>query len=166
LNAVVTAGRFVAAAAAVVYIFIRAACIPLADDAPEAEAAGFIKEQRLQGRMLTFFDWGEYAIWHLAPDVKVSMDGRRETVYSQALIDAHSHLYWNRPDATDVVGELNPDFVWLPASMEALSALEREGWLRIFSGPVSVILARRTDGPPKVVTTTMTPALRRCFPGL
>ena len=34
-------------------------------------------------RLLTWFDWGEYAIWHLAADgVRVSMDGRRETIYS------------------------------------------------------------------------------------
>ena len=28
------------------------------------------------------YDWGEYVLWHLGPGVKVSMDGRRETVYS------------------------------------------------------------------------------------
>lgn len=32
--------------------------------------------------MIVFFDWGEYAIWHLAPRIRVSMDGRRETVYA------------------------------------------------------------------------------------
>jgi hypothetical protein len=30
------------------------------------------------------FDWGEYVIWHAASRAKVSVDGRRETVYSDA----------------------------------------------------------------------------------
>ena len=30
------------------------------------------------------FNWGEYVMWHAGPRVKVSMDGRRETVYSDA----------------------------------------------------------------------------------
>jgi hypothetical protein len=39
----------------------------------------------ITGEMVTFFDWGEYVIWHLAPGVRVSMDGRRETVYSDEI---------------------------------------------------------------------------------
>ncbi len=31
------------------------------------------------------FDWGEYVLWHLGPRVKVSIDGRRETVYSDEM---------------------------------------------------------------------------------
>src|SRR5262249_35006278 len=27
--------------------------------------------------------WGEYVIWHLSPNLKVSYDGRRETVYNK-----------------------------------------------------------------------------------
>ena len=32
--------------------------------------------------MTVDFDWGEYVIWHLGPQVRVSVDGRRETVYA------------------------------------------------------------------------------------
>ena len=31
------------------------------------------------------FDWGEYVLWHLSPQIKVSIDGRRETVYSDPI---------------------------------------------------------------------------------
>ena len=41
-----------------------------------------VLERATSGRAVTFFDWGQYAIWHLGPRVKVSIDGRRETVYS------------------------------------------------------------------------------------
>jgi hypothetical protein len=34
------------------------------------------------GNLAVEFDWGEYALWHLGPRIRVSIDGRRETVYS------------------------------------------------------------------------------------
>ena len=40
-----------------------------------------LQAANVRGNMVTFFDWGEYVIWHLAPAIRVSMDGRRETVY-------------------------------------------------------------------------------------
>ena len=56
---------------------------------PEREAGAFIVANALSGRMLTWFDWGQYMIWHSAPQVKVSMDGRRETVYSDTFVAQH-----------------------------------------------------------------------------
>jgi hypothetical protein len=44
---------------------------------PEREAAMFIKDHDLRGRMLTWFDYGEFAIWHFSPAVRVSMAGER-----------------------------------------------------------------------------------------
>jgi hypothetical protein len=39
---------------------------------------------RGRANVAVHFDWGEYVLWHAGPRVKVSMDGRRETVYSDA----------------------------------------------------------------------------------
>lgn len=51
---------------------------------PEREAVAFLRSNRLHGKLLTWFDYGEYAIWHLAPKLRVSLDGRRETAYPNA----------------------------------------------------------------------------------
>ena len=42
----------------------------------------------LDSRLALPFSWGEYAIWHLYPDYLVSLDGRYETVYEPAFIEA------------------------------------------------------------------------------
>jgi len=47
-----------------------------------ARAVGLLERAQVQGNIATFFDWGEYMIWHLSPAIRVSIDGRRETVYS------------------------------------------------------------------------------------
>ncbi len=38
------------------------------------------------------FNWGEYALWRLGPDIKVSVDGRRETVYSKDEYELSLHF--------------------------------------------------------------------------
>ena len=60
--------------------------MPWLETAPMEQRERFIRDHQLRGRMVTYFDWGEYAIWHLSPRVRVSLDGRRETVYSDRRI--------------------------------------------------------------------------------
>jgi hypothetical protein len=127
---------------------------------PEPEATAFLEGH--SGRLLTPFNWGEYAIWHLAPALEVSMDGRRETVYSEGLVHAHHRLVRGEPGSTALVRELAPDFVWLPVWSPAIVVLEREGWQPAFKGPVSIVLARHVDGPSVVVEQTASGP--RCFP--
>jgi hypothetical protein len=112
--------------------------------------------------MLTWFDYGEFAIWHFSPAVRVSMDGRRETVYSEDLRKRHWDIYANAPDALAEVARLDPDFVWLPAKFGVVPRLEAAGWQPIFTGPRSVVLSRR----PAVAIAAPAPASApRTFPG-
>lgn len=139
-------------------------CVPVDEQwAPEPAAVPHVKRAGLRGNMLTFFDWGEYALWHLSPDVKVSMDGRRETIYSDNVIAEHFAIYRNAPDAIELVTKLDPAYVWLPRRLSVVESLERSGWHRIFSGPKSVILARAAA--PALASTGETPRAPRCFPG-
>jgi hypothetical protein len=130
---------------------------------PEREATVFVKTHAITGRMLTWFDYGEFAIWHFSPALRVSMDGRRETVYSEEVRDRHFRIYTNAPDALDEVARLDPDYVWLPARFPVVTRLEAAGWHAVFTGSRSVILARRA---PAALASAfeLTPA-QRTFPG-
>jgi hypothetical protein len=139
----------------------KVTCIALLS-APEAEATAFLKRHPGRADVLNFFDWGEYAIWHLSPRLRVSMDGRRETVYSNGLIEAHARLYVGAPGATDLVRRIHPDLIWLPVASPAVSQLERQGWQRSFEGRLSVVLERSTDGRP--VISKQADRKNRCFP--
>ena len=147
-------------------MFHRAGCVGFTSEghenpwAPEAEAIEFARLNHLEGRLLNYFDYGEMAIWHLAPKLKVSYDGRRETVYSAAVQNAHTRFYLSADDA-GYARILNSDYVWLPHRLPVNAALERDGWLVIFKGPKSVMYARtaRTYIQPSPMSG------RRCFPG-
>jgi len=129
---------------------------------PDEEAGRFIAANNLGGRMLTWFDWGEYAIWHFGPALKVSMDGRRETVYTEATIQAHRRFYDADQTALPYLRRLDPDFIWLPARLPISKKIEDQGWVPVFSGSQSLVFARAGAGPFLPASRT---AAKRCFPG-
>lgn len=134
---------------------------------PEPDAIQFIQSRHLQGRLVTFFDWGEYALWYLPPGLRISIDGRRETVYSQAVVDGHMELYRGTDAGIVFLQHLNADYVWLPKESPALQRLMNSGWTSVFAGDASRILARHWDaetGEPLPYTSSA-PRSCRCFPG-
>jgi hypothetical protein len=142
----------------------HAACLPIAGAwAPDADAARFITTNQLRGTLLTWFDWGQYAIWHFAPDLRVSMDGRRETVYSADLIAAHWRFYAAEDAPSVLLGRLEPDFIWLPRHLPVVRQLAAEGWTPVFDGSVSQVFARAGTGP--FAQAPLRHSARRCFPG-
>ena len=139
-------------------------CIEIEGDwRPDAGAAAFIIREPLRGRMLTWFDWGEYAIWHFTPAVQVSMDGRRETVYSPETIEAHFAFYRGEPAGRDLPRMLQAEYLWLPRSLPVVPSLSADGWQPLFESARSIVFARSAD---KVYRTGGSdPPSRRCFPG-
>jgi hypothetical protein len=113
------------------------------------------------GTLWVAFDWGEYAIWHFGPDLKVSVDGRRETVYSDALLQLHRSFERGDAAAQAEFLKLAPDYVWLPATRtKARDWLAANGY-RIDLSSSSSFIAVRSDRP------HLTPSERvaaACFP--
>jgi hypothetical protein len=141
------------------------ACLRI-DHTREADvpAADFITTNRLRGNMLTYSDWGLYAIWHFAPAVRVSMDGRRELAYAPAELARHDAIYANAATAVAAADALGADYAWLPSTLPVVPALEAHGWTRLFASPRSVVLERphAAPHPPFVVPPART--LPPCFP--
>jgi hypothetical protein len=141
-----------------------AGCVPIAGEwAPDLDASRFIAQNDLRGRLLTWFDWGEYVIWQFGPRLQVSIDGRRETVYSEMLIDTHRSFYAGEATPA-LVRDLDVDYAWLPSHIQPETRLLPPDWIEIFRSVRSAIFARR----PARTFTSVTPAPapdRRCFPG-
>ena len=125
-------------------------------------AAGFIAANRLSGRLAVWFDWGEYAIWHFGPALRVSMDGRRETVYSAATRSSHAALYAGEEEGRHYLGALAPDYLWFPKALPVSSRLAGWGYRRIFESDASIVWAPSDDGRTYVGPIAAGPA---CFPG-
>ena len=60
------------------------------------------------------FGWGQYAIWHFGPRLKVSFDGRRETVYSAARIAEQHGLTSENSSILPFIQSKRPEYIWVP----------------------------------------------------
>src|SRR5262249_41907500 len=132
---------------------------------PEPGAVAFLNAQPPQGRVLVWFDWGNYALWHLAPRMRISMDGRRETVYSPALQNRHLRFYFDIPGGSSLPADLAADYVWIPRTLPAVRRLEQEGWQRLYEGEQSVIFGRLPSSQSTAPVTLASAAQTRTFPG-
>jgi hypothetical protein len=145
---------------------VRAGCLePRGRFSIDPAAAAFLRENGAAGRLLVDFDWGEYAAWHLAPGLQVSIDGRRESVYSAATIAAHRTLLANGPDARLRLERMAPDYIWLPNASRLAAQLDGWGWRRVFSSSSSAVWvpAAAVDRPWTAPDSTQT---SYCFPGI
>jgi hypothetical protein len=138
-----------AAAAAVLLYIVAVHARPLTYIAvtgswiPDREAVRFLRTDPQPSRLLTWFDWGEYAIWHLSPaGFQVSIDGRRETVYSRRVLDDHWAFYRNDAGAWQYPDRIGADRIWLPRRLPVVPILRQHGWNVDFESDRSVVLSR------------------------
>jgi hypothetical protein len=154
-------------------------CVRMGEEYPEPEIVAMAKQRQLQGRLAVWFDWGEYAIWYFAPALRVSIDGWRETVYSDEVMQKHLNFYYVPASREGFLTELRPDYIWLRADLPVVPKLLADGWQPLYRGPRSVWLSRGTassvdrtavadvsreaeDSPASVRQRLIA---RRCFPG-
>ena len=133
---------------------------------PEAEAMAFVRDRQLNGRIVTFFDWGQYAIWYKPDALRVSMDGRRETVYSDRSVDLHLDMYLGLGDGLAYLDSLHADYVWVPNELPLASTLMKSPlWTPAYRGGRSIIFARSSLLPPGAPVQEGAAVQCRCFPG-
>ena len=139
-------------------------CVRMAADQAEPGIVAMVKQRRLLGRLVVWFDWGEYAIWHFAPELLVSIDGRRETVYSDQVMQKHLNFYYTPSSSDAFLAVTLPDHIWLPVDLPVVSTLLADGWVPLFRGPRSIWLSRdASDTVPRELQGG--DAGSRCFPG-
>jgi hypothetical protein len=143
-------------------------CVPIEGDwVPDRVAGRALAASNLRGRIVTFFDWGEYAIWHLSPALRVSIDGRRETVYSDAVLDGHDAMNAGTPEGIAYFRRLDPEYVWLPSATVRLREWLGTHGYRIELQTEQSFVAVRADRPTlaRDVSGSDERALNACFPG-
>jgi hypothetical protein len=127
-------------------------CLPI-DDVwmPDLTAAGALATPDAKGRLVLPFNWGEYAIWHWGPRLKVSIDGRRETIYSAQALKLHMAMPAGGQEERAYLLRVRPEYVWMPAEESSVLGdwLVEQGYRLDVKTPRSFI-AVRADLPPLV----------------
>jgi hypothetical protein len=132
------------------------------------DAFQFMVDNRIGGKMVCAFNWAQYALAALSPEVTLGFDGRFDTCYPQEAIDIHFDFQLGdsgprerRPDAgpidrTKALEYHSPDLVLIDRDyktwaevMETEGAKENPAWVRLYSDPVAELWGRasRYDDP-------------------
>jgi hypothetical protein len=121
-----------------------------------ARAVGVLRDSGVSGNLAVHFDWGEYAIWHLAPALKVSVDGRRETVYDEEIYAANIQFIFGVGDWDHLLDDHPTDLALIPRHLPVYNLLQlKPGWSPVYEDGVAAVFAR--DGSPLAARIRATP---------
>jgi len=131
---------------------------------PDFATARALAVAHPSGRLATSFNWGEYAIWHFGPVARVSIHGRRETVYSDQQLYRQLAIALGENAGLEELARAMPEYVWLPTRQ----AERTRQWLtshayRIDLQTPDSFVAVRRDLPTVQAIPGPFPG---CFPGI
>lgn len=129
-------------------------------------AVAFMKAHNLHGNVLCDYDWGNYVVWHTAPDSKVFIDGRYDTVYPTKVITDYLKFYFGSPQAESVLSGYPHDFVLLPPDSQGYALVSKNpNWKVLYRDPAAVLFARSTSPAARLPGIPITgPKTRGFFP--
>lgn len=113
-------------------------------------AIAFMREHGLTGQTITFFDWGQMVLWEL-PANPVSFDGRLDTVYPDAVRDAHWRFYAGE-DPGPALDLGAAAVALLPTAAGAVDRLRQSGWTLVYRDPLASVLVREPAAHPALAT--------------
>lgn len=109
-------------------------------------ALTLLKAGGFQGNLATFFNWGEYIIWHAGPTIQVSIDGRRETVYSLDIYRKYLNLQHGTGDWQALLTEYPTDAALFDRGSAADNLLRLSpAWLLIYEDEGSVLYVNKAS---------------------
>jgi hypothetical protein len=104
----------------------------------------FLRRSGLHGNIAMPFEWGEYAIWKLAPESRVFIDGRFETVYPAAVIDDYFRFMHGEPGWERLLDAYPTDIVVVQRWREIHPRLfARPDLTYVYSDPAALVFVRR-----------------------
>jgi len=103
-------------------------------------AVSLLKQSNVSGNLATEFDWGEYIIWHLGPQIKVSLDGRRETVYTETAYKQAMRFMFGVGEWDAILKQYNTDIALVKTNSSVHNLLKLSpGWIIVFEDSKSVL---------------------------
>jgi hypothetical protein len=126
---------------------VNYACMPISTrllGSFPARATAVLAKTGLSGNLVTHFNWGEYLIWHVGPRIRVSIDGRRETIYSELVRDENGQFSRGEGDWAAILRRPATDLVLVPKGSPPFNLMVlTQNWVVAFEDPLCAIFARK-----------------------
>jgi len=128
----------------------RGRCLEIEPTDYPIEAVNLLKRAQAAGNLAVHFNWGEYVIWQLGPGLKVSLDGRRETVYSPPVYTKGVAFMRGTGEWNALLKEYATDYALVPKDGPAANLLRLSPGWRIEHEDDLAILFLNTNSPAAV----------------
>lgn len=142
---VIASANFLVALLLVILSFGDFRCIrisPIIATQP-ARAVAILKESKIAANTIMHFDWGQYVLWHLGPNIKVSLDGRRETVYSEEIYRENLDLTFGKRKWDKILDRQHPPLALVPTGSAGFNLLQlKPGWTVVYADPLASLFVR------------------------
>ncbi len=111
-------------------------------------AVRLLRARGTTGNVALPLDWGSYVLWHAAPALKVSLDGRFATVYPRQVVEDNFAFFRHsdEPAATRLLDEYPTTLVLAPRG-QPMPAQRRPGWNLLYADEVAVLYAAGEPRP-------------------
>ena len=166
-----TVAYFVIALVAITASLPNFQCIRMDGREPfPVKAVALLKQSNAAGNIAVHFDWGEYVLWHLGPRIKVSIDGRRETVYSERSYAENLRFTGGLGNWDEILEKHETDLVFVSKTFPVFNLMQlKPGWTRVYEDPMSGLFVRPGSPLEEEIRLTKEPDLSyigagSCFP--
>jgi hypothetical protein len=125
------------------HVWLAGGGVVYAADEYPVGALRFLHESGAPGNLALPLDWGGYALWHTAPAVRVSLDGRFATVYPPRVVEDNFALFRGDADASArrMLDAYDTNLVLVPRGM-ATPIDAQPGWQRLYADDVATLFGR------------------------
>ncbi|MDW8344369.1 MAG: hypothetical protein RMM51_07740, partial [Verrucomicrobiae bacterium] len=115
------------------------------------QAVDYLERVGARGNIAVPFRWGSYVSWRLYPKMRVSMDGRYETVFPESTFEMNRDFFYrNGPEWDRLVRRYRVDYVLVErraARVTPLDLIER-GFVQVWEDETATVWARSPTLPP------------------
>jgi len=112
-------------------------------------AVAFLRDRGARGNLYNPLWWGSYVTWELYPSVRVSMDGRNVSLFSDQMVLENLKFFIDEGSNvdTDVPLRYPTDFLMVPTDAPVLSRLLTDTrWRRIYEDGDAVLFEQAGAG--------------------
>jgi hypothetical protein len=100
-----------------------------------------LKAGAAHGNLAVPLDWGAYVLWHLAPGIKPSIDGRFATVFPESVVDDNFSFYRGDDNWRRLIDNYPTEAVLAPSDWQ-LPITHEPGWQKVYEDPVATMYVR------------------------
>lgn len=130
---------------------------PLEIEIPEQkyplDAIMFMKDNKIEGNIFSYFDWAEMCMWELSDKNKIFFDGRYKTVYSDDFIKDYFKVIYGKKDYKDYLKHFPETDIILMHKLAPLTRniMQDKDWILIYLSPKAYLFINNNNKNSRII---------------